>query len=179
MDMGMTTSTPQIVIPAGSTASAPFMITLTSSTTLQDDLSLMITLTPDTELSGPYDPMTGIGYSGLNIAGTGLNLDRGICDRTQQVQDEIIAALGGSIFCEDVMLDDLQGISTLDLNNQGISSLQNIDFLGLTMLTVLNLEGNPDLMELPAGLFSGLTELQTLFDGKRFDRCCLMVSSLV
>ena len=159
MDMGMTTSTPQIVIPAGSTASAPFMITLTSSITLQDDLSLMITLTPDTEFD-PYDPMTGIGYSGLNIDGTGLNLASGICARTQQVQDEILSILSIS-FCEDVMLDDLEGISTLDLSSGSISSLQAGDFSGLSALTSLDVSDNA-LTMLPAGVFSGLSALMSL-----------------
>ena len=106
----------------------------------------------------------------------------GICDRTQEVQDGILAKLADVSECEAVTVANLAGIGRLDLDNKGITSLKAGDFAGLTGMTILNLPDNSltslpatvfsdlaslgnvglqgnDLSSLPAGLFSGLTGL--------------------
>ena len=86
----------------------------------------------------------------------------GICDRTQQVQDGILAKLAGVDECEAVTVADLAGIGRLDLDDKGITSLEAGDFAGLTGMTILILNDN-DLTSLPAGVFSGLTGVTTIF----------------
>ena len=86
----------------------------------------------------------------------------GICDRTQEVQDGILAAVSGVDECAAVTVANLAGIDRLDLDNKGITSLKAGDFAGLTGMTTLILNEN-DLTSLPAGVFSGLTALRSLF----------------
>ena len=86
----------------------------------------------------------------------------GICDRTQQVQDGILAKLADVAECEAVTVANLAGIGRLDLDDKGITSLKAGDFAGLTGMTTLILNDN-DLTSLPAGVFSGLTALSSLF----------------
>ena len=90
----------------------------------------------------------------------------GICDRTQKIQDAILAELSGVDDCAAVTVANLASITTLGpfgfgTFNQGITSLQKGDFAGLTSLTILNL-GSNGLTSLPEGIFSGLAELADL-----------------
>ena len=86
----------------------------------------------------------------------------GICDRTQQVQDGILAAVSGVTECAAVTVANLAGIGDLDVINTGITSVQLGDFAGLTGLQELSLKENSSLAALPSGVFSGLTALAVL-----------------
>ena len=97
----------------------------------------------------------------------------GICDRTEQVRDNIISMLNaqslGSLGikdCSEVTDEYLTRIWVLDLNGGGvfaqkITSLKSGDFQGLSGLTELELVGN-SLSELPEGVFDGLASLEIL-----------------
>ena len=86
----------------------------------------------------------------------------GVCLRTSQVRDAIVAAVDGKTECGAVTKADLAGVTgTLNLSSKSISSLKFGDFAGLTALTGLNLSGN-SLSSLPAGVFGGLTALTEL-----------------
>ena len=86
----------------------------------------------------------------------------GICRRTQQVRDAIVALVSGVSDCALVTDAHLAAItSTLNLENQGISALAVGDFDGLTALTTLDLREN-SLTTLPAGVLDGLTALMRL-----------------
>ena len=90
----------------------------------------------------------------------------GICGRTQQIQDAILAELSGVDDCAAVTVANLASIVTFGsfgfgTFNQGITSLQKGDFAGLTSLTILNLSQN-GLTSLPEGIFAGLAELTEL-----------------
>ena len=53
----------------------------------------------------------------------------GICDRTQQVQDAIVRAVGKKS-CSEVTDQDLRSLKSLDLSNEGIRrDLKSNDFL--------------------------------------------------
>ncbi len=85
----------------------------------------------------------------------------GICARTEQVRDAIVAATAATT-CANVTATHLSGLfPSLSLGGKAISRLQSGDFAGLTGLTQLTLRNNA-LRGLPAGLFSGLTELEDL-----------------
>ena len=62
--------------------------------------------------------------------------------RTQQVQDAIVAAVPGINNADDVTAAHLAAITVLDLRNQSITVLKSGDFDGLTALTTLNLMDN-------------------------------------
>ncbi len=85
----------------------------------------------------------------------------GICDRTQQVQDAILAALADVDDCAAVTVANLDSITDLQMNSKSIDSLKKGDFAGLTSLTILNLTRNT-LTSLPEGIFAGLAELTEL-----------------
>ena len=84
-----------------------------------------------------------------------------VTDRTQAVQDAIVAAVPNIDAAADVTETHLTAITNLNLRNKGITELQSGDFSGLTGLTNLNLYGN-ELSSLPDGIFEDLTALTTL-----------------
>ena len=83
-----------------------------------------------------------------------------ICDRTQEVEAGLLSAVMATD-CALVPKSQLAAITSLDLSEQSISSLQTNDFDGLTSLTELLLNDN-SLTTLPAGLFYPLSALTTL-----------------
>ena len=86
----------------------------------------------------------------------------GICGRTEEVRDAIVALVSGVASCADVTDTQLAAITgTLNLRSDGITALAAGDFNGLTALTTLNLRNN-SLSTLPAGVFDELTALTTL-----------------
>ena len=84
-----------------------------------------------------------------------------VTDRTQAVQDAIVAAVPNIDAAADVTETHLTAITNLNLRNKGITELKSGDFSGLTGLTNLNLYDN-ELSSLPDGIFEGLTALTTL-----------------
>ena len=85
----------------------------------------------------------------------------GVCDRTAQIVDAIVAKVDGVENCADVTEEDLTGISLLYLRNEEISTLRTGDFTGLTGLANLDLSRNL-LTALPADFFSSLVSLEIL-----------------
>ena len=85
----------------------------------------------------------------------------GVCDRTPQVRDALVAIVGGGVTCADVTADQLGRISVLSLGSERIETLQSNDFAGLTSLEQLDLYDN-DLTALPPNIFAGLTNLRQL-----------------
>ena len=86
----------------------------------------------------------------------------GICGRTQQVRDAILARIPGVSNCADVTAAHLAAIDgTLALIFKNITALSAEDFDGLTALEQLRLNENP-LTELPADVFDNLTSLTEL-----------------
>ncbi len=85
----------------------------------------------------------------------------GICDRTQQVQDEILGELSGVDDCAEVTVADLATIPDLYIERKNVTALKSGDFAGLSALENLSLRAN-SLTELPSDLFSGLSALRQL-----------------
>ncbi len=84
-----------------------------------------------------------------------------VSDRTQQVQDTIVALLPGVDAADDVTAADLTVIKALTLRDQGITALKAGDFDGLSALIRLDL-GINQLSTLPDDVFSGLSSLKLL-----------------
>ena len=98
-----------------------------------------------------------------------------VSDRTAEVRDAIVAAVGVSA-ASDVTADHLAAITNLDLRVKGITELKTGDFSGLSGMTGLNLYGNM-LSSLPTGIFEGLTALTSLrLGGNTVDPMRLAVS---
>ena len=84
-----------------------------------------------------------------------------ICDRTQQVQNAILAEIPDVSDCADVNAHHLRDIRTLKIVNAGITALQSGDFRGLSDLFSLDLSKN-SLSSLPDNVFEGLDSLEIL-----------------
>ena len=92
-----------------------------------------------------------------------ISIREGVCDRTSQVRDGIVAAIDDVSDCAEVTDDHLSGITErLALSNVGIATLKAGDFSGLANLERLHLNNN-HLTTLPATVFSGLGNLATLW----------------
>ena len=94
---------------------------------------------------------------------------QGICGRTQQVQDAIIAKLNEGLDtpevtdCAEVTAEDLRGITgELELSIEEIPALKSGDFEGLSNLNSLKMIDS-GLETLPEDIFDGLTALHSLF----------------
>ena len=101
------------------------------------------------------------------VDGSAVVLTGGVCERTPQVRDALVAAVAGASDCSEVdddddNIDELAGITgLLDLSAQSIAALKPGDFAGLGGVTNLFLNDNA-LGELPAGVFDGLDAVTTL-----------------
>ncbi len=97
--------------------------------------------------------------SGFHAFTAGLTT-HDICDRTQEVEDALLAAVAATD-CALVPGSQLAAVTTLDLSAESISALEAGDFAGLTGLTTLDLADNA-LTTLPGGVFNPLTSLTAL-----------------
>ena len=84
-----------------------------------------------------------------------------VSDRTQQVQDTIVALVPGVDAANDVTAAHLALITNLNLSDQSITVLKAGDFDGLSALRSLSLAKNT-LSSLPADIFSGLSSMSSL-----------------
>ena len=110
-----------------------------------------------------------VAQTGHKVGGSDDALSGGICERTPQLRDKLLALVkakpGNSVIanCSAVMtthLGDLDGL--LDLGSTGIATLKRGDFLNLGGIGQVLLNRN-DLTALPAGVFEGLDDtLSTL-----------------
>ena len=88
--------------------------------------------------------------------------DGGICGRTRQVREAILARIDGVTRCADVTDAHLSSITgTLDLSSKSITIMRAGDFAGLTAVRRLDLYSNA-LATLPSGLLTGLSSLRIL-----------------
>ena len=146
-----------VTIPAGSLESQPLTVTRTPGT------SAAVTVDFGTL---PGLPANHSGYTLVKSADLPLEmfslLTGGICDRTPQVQTAILAAVPGASTCDEVTAAHLAAITSLDLNDKSITSLQAGDFSGLSSLEALYLGAN-QLTSLPEKLFAGLSSLKDLY----------------
>ncbi len=85
----------------------------------------------------------------------------GICGRTPQVRDAILARMHGISDCAAVTGTHLGAVSILGLRSKEITVLQPGDFADLSSLQVLHLENN-GLSSLPPGIFDELGSLGEL-----------------
>ena len=166
---GGTLSSDTITIEGGSITSDAVTVTTDGGG------SGSVTITVESAEFKNYIPWHGNGHN--TAAGQPLVLDvpavtdpgNGICDRTQQVQDAIIAKLNEGLDtpevtdCATVTAADLSGITgRMVLSIQEIPVLKSGDFEGLSNLDDLQLIDS-GLETLPEDIFDGLAALTTLY----------------
>ncbi len=145
-----------VTIPAGG-RSATFDVSITNDNSVEIDGSVTATVADGT------DYKVGVPASAVVVT---LDNDSGVCNRTQVVQDAILAAIPTVSRCELVIDANLAAIAgTFNLGS--ISTSQSLfaaklgDFDGLSSLETLNLSSNW-LTTLPPGVFDKLPMLTTL-----------------
>ena len=109
--------------------------------------------------------LTAVVAASMSIppSSTVLAQSSGICERTQEVRDAILAKLSDVSDCANVTDSHLAGITgDLTLSDKSISALKTGDFQGLSGLEQLYLDTN-NLSDLPDGIFEGLESLDTLW----------------
>ena len=84
-----------------------------------------------------------------------------VSDRTQQVRDAIVAAVPNVSDAANVTAAPVAAITSLNLRNAVITTLEADDFSGMTVLISINLFNN-QLSRLPDGIFEGMTSLTTI-----------------
>ena len=104
--------------------------------------------------------------AGHKVNGAGTPPADGVCGRTAQVRDALLAGVQANddavADCSQVTASHLQALNAeLNLTARGIAGLESGDFANLTNLRVLYLDHN-DLQTLPDGVFGGLASLQIL-----------------
>ena len=126
-----------------------------------------------TDRGGYAESLTSAPTDAVSTSAPVASTPEGICDRTEQVRNEILASLPSVDDCSAVTSGDLSGIIELSFNfhapkpmdsfssslfqhAETIASLKAHDFHGLTNLASLDLS-HQSLTELPEGVFDGLS----------------------
>ena len=107
--------------------------------------------------------IAGGGYGSVSAGSVSVTVTAtDVCTRTTEVRDAIVAAVAGKSACGAITPTDLVGITTLAISNKAtLTTLKSDDFGGLTNLTSLTLN-NTGVSSLPAGVFNDLAKLTTL-----------------
>ena len=104
----------------------------------------------------------GVALAVVTTSNTPIHANSGICDRTQEVRDAILALLPDLSDCADVTDSHLAGITKLIVNFTSSTSIKSGDFAGLSAMTWLQPTGS-QITALPEDAFDGLSSLQRLY----------------
>ena len=128
-----------------------------------DTVNDTVTLTHSAaSTDGNYHGITIASVTVTVIDNDDIDTAAGICGRTEEVRDALVALIPGVSDCAAVTDADLAAITgPLALSGESISVLAAGDFDGLTALEVLYLNDN-ELETLPKDVFAGLTRLKVL-----------------
>ena len=98
-------------------------------------------------------------FTGVVVAGGTLPATGGICDRTREVREELVALSALATSCADMGAAELAALPvSLELHSLGIVALKPGDFAGLGQVVVLDLSANA-LTEVTPGVLDPLTAL--------------------
>ena len=129
-----------------------------------DTLTDTVTLTHSAASADSDYDGNSITIASVTVTVTDDDIDTtaGICGRTEEVRNALLALIPGVSDCTAVTDADLGAITgPLNLSGQNISVLAAGDFAGLTALIELYLNNN-GLTTLPKDVFAGLTSLEVL-----------------
>ena len=92
-----------------------------------------------------------------------------ICDRTPEVQEELLEEIRGDVTCSTVTDAQLAGVTRMYVDGYSSSHIVPGDFYGLASLSTLTIENSQQLTSVPANAFNGLpvTHIYLRFNGLR------------
>ena len=146
-------------IEVGASGDAAISLSIVDDDEIEDAReSLVVELT---------EPTAGAGYRLGTESTVTVEIEEGVCDRTAEIRDKLLAATGRD-HCTDVTKDDLSGVGVLYTGR--LSSAQSDDLQGLSNLYFLHFcedmadEHDPkgSLTTLPDGYFDHTPALQEL-----------------
>ena len=160
---GGTLSSTTVTVEGGSLKSGAVSVSPSDQSRVQTaDVQVTVSVESSDFSATDYSNYFGLTWEEADDLELALAPPSGICGRTQEVQDAILARLSGVSDCADVTDTHLASITYLDVGSKDVDSLKEGDFAGLSALRELWLTDN-DLTTLPEMLFDGLSSLEELF----------------
>ena len=161
---GGTLSSTTVTVEGGSLKSDAVSLSPSDQSRVQTaDVQVTVSMESSDFRATDYSSYFGLTWEEADDLELTLAAPPGICGRTQEVQDAILALLSDVSDCADVTDVHLAGIAKLVVNFTSATSIKSGDFSGLSSMTWLQLGGSSYIRSVPEDVFDGLHSLQRLY----------------
>ena len=161
---GGTLSSTTVTVEGGSIKSDAVSVSPSDQNRVQTaDVQVTVSVESSDFSATDYSSYFGLTWEEADDLELTLAAPLGICGRTQEVQDAILALLSGVSDCADVTDAHLAGIAKLVVNFTSATSIKSGDFAGLSSMTWLQPTGSSYIRSVPEDVFDGLSNLQRLY----------------
>ena len=161
---GGTLSSTTVTVEGGSIKSDAVSVSASDQSRVQTaDVQVTVSVESSDFSATDYSSYFGLTWEEADDLELTLAPPAGICGRTQEVQDAILALLSDVSDCADVTDTHLAGITKLVVSFTSARSIKSGDFAGLTSMTWLQPGGSSYIRSVPDDVFEGLGNLQRLY----------------
>ena len=161
---GGTLSSTTVTVEGGSLKSDAVSLSPSDQSRVQTaDVQVTVSMESSDFSATDYSSYFGLTWEEADDLELTLAAPPGICGRTQEVQDAILALLSDVSDCADVTDAHLAGIAKLVVSFTTATSIKSGDFAGLTSMTWLQPAGSSYIRSVPEDVFDGLSNLQRLY----------------
>ena len=161
---GGTLSSTTVTVEGGSLKSEAVSVSPSDQSRVQTaDVHVTVSVESSDFSATGYSNYFGLTWEEADDLELTLAAPPGICGRTQEVQDAILALLSDVSDCADVTDAHLAGIAKLVVNFTRATSIKSGDFAGLSSMTWLQPRGSSYIRSVPEDVFDGLSNLQRLY----------------
>ena len=161
---GGTLSSTTVTVEGGSLKSEAVSVSPSDKSRVQTaDVQVTVSVESSDFSATDYSNYFGLTWEEADDLEITLAAPPGICGRTQEVQDAILALLSDVSDCADVTDAHLAGIAKLVVNFTRATSIKSGDFAGLSSMTWLQPRGSSYIRSVPEDVFDGLSNLQRLY----------------
>ncbi len=161
---GGTLSSTTVTVEGGSLKSEAVSVSPSDKSRVQTaDVHVTVSVESSDFSATDYSNYFGLTWEEADDLELTLTPPPGICGRTQEVQDAILALLSDVSDCADVTDAHLAGIAKLVVSFTSATSIKPGDFAGLSSMTWLQPTGSSYIRSVPEDVFDGLGNLQKLY----------------
>ena len=161
---GGTLSSTTVTVEGGSLKSEAVSVSPSDQSRVQTaDVQVTVSVESSDFSATDYSNYFGLKWEEADDLELTLAAPPGICGRTQEVQDAILALLSDVSDCADVTDTHLAGITKLVVSFTSATSIKSGDFAGLSSMTWLQPTGSSYIRSVPKDVFEGLGNLQRLY----------------
>ena len=161
---GGTLSSTTVTVEGGSLKSEAVSVSPSDQSRVQTaDVQVTVSVESSDFSATDYSSYFGLTWEEADDLELTLAAPPGICGRTQEVQDAILALLSDVSDCADVTDTHLAGITKLVVSFTSATSIKSGDFAGLSSMTWLQPTGSSYIRSVPKDVFEGLGNLQRLY----------------